>query len=194
MFKKKTKKYEPAKFSGGPKAIQCFFCGEMYETEFVFGPHENCTRRRDRMTWAQYIQILENLKAVIEAGEDESHWNSDYTGDKDSACSWGLCTKNPAVYPDPDMHIWPWQNEAQGRHAPNYRAPGQHCPMRHNWEHQAFGKPQWEATPGGCFYDCSFFSPNGRPRPTRQDAINLIDARIRLVQQWLSTSTVGDSQ
>jgi hypothetical protein len=174
-----------------PRSIKCLHCGETFITDKIFGRHENCPRDTGLyMPWNTYLAVLCNLRDEIKNGAALSYWDSEAIGDKDNECTWGLCTKSKDVYPDPDMHVWPWQFEAQGRHAPKYRQAGQHCPMCHDWQDQAFGKPKWEAQGTGCFYSCRLFTPNYEGQPSRERAIALIDQCIQQVKMWIHIGLV----
>lgn len=129
----------------------------------------------------QYLSALKKLRDKIANGEELVDVDDDFPGNKDSWCSWGLCTNNPEVFPDPQSHLWPEEFAKQQRFAPKYRGPNQWCPLDSRIRD---GKPHGEAeSPGsGCFYRCMVFSPKGwtsQTARTIQTAENPDDSRAQ---------------
>jgi hypothetical protein len=128
------------------------------------------------LTDTQYLLALERLRAYIAESSDELvAWDSEYVGDKDTECSWGLCTCRPEQWPA-DTRLWPDRELTyDGRvYGVKYRAPGQNCPF----DRQGFDNVTRD-TPHGCFYRCRVFSPeDGEARPSRDEAIQLYDTMI----------------
>ena len=98
------------------------------------------------MTDAQYLKIMNNLKAFVNSGAKLSGFDDNTIGDKDTQCTWGLCGDNVKVYPDADMHLWP--KDFPKRIAPKYLQNHHRCP---------FENPNAKDQISGCFYRCRFF-------------------------------------
>ena len=115
----------------------------------------------------RYVAALQRLRAIVAGGAPLKFFDCTDLGAKDTQCSWGMCSRQPALWPDAQDHLWPDQFERHGRIAPKYRAAGQLCPMD-------------RATTGpaeGCFYRCRVFKPAGG-RPTRAQTLEFIDMRL----------------
>jgi len=99
--------------------------------------------------------------------------DSNMSGDKHTHCSWGMCSRDPEQWPDPDDHTWPESFTREGRVAPRHQRETQFCPMdrKDTKQTETLG-------PGGCFYRCRMFTPNGEPRPDRKIALQLYDEVI----------------
>lgn len=117
------------------------------------------------LTDERYFEALIRFRDQIQQGLKLEGWDSDIPGDKDTQCSWGLCSKDPMMWPDAEDHMWPDQFEKHGRSAPNYRTEDQFCPLSQN------------KTTTGCFYDCRFFQ--GKTRLTRDEALAKYNTRIK---------------
>lgn len=114
------------------------------------------------LTPEQVLKVLKRLKSVVSQQKLKSE-DSEQTGDKYTHCNWGMCTDSPHAYPDPAMHVWPYDFVNEGRVAPL----GTHilCPMDKR------DSPDGQ----GCFHSCRVFQG---PRPNQQQAIELYQIRI----------------
>lgn len=121
------------------------------------------------MSDRHYRQALENLKGVIEKGQQLDKEDSDEVGNKYTTCSWGLCAENKEVWPTPEMHLWPDQFRKSGRIAPKYRKTHQLCPLdTRECDGDNFN---------GCFYTCLAFKRKGTL--TKESVLELIEKRIK---------------
>lgn len=67
------------------------------------------------------------------------------------ATSWGMCTADPGIWPDPDDHVFPADFERSRRVAPRDPPEGARCPMDLGEDDR--GTPaHW-----GCFHRCFLF-------------------------------------
>ena len=142
----------------------------------------------------QYLSALKKLRDKIANGEELVDVDDDFPGNKDSWCSWGLCTNNPEVFPDPQSHLWPEEFIEQQRFAPKYRGPNQWCPLDSRIRD---GKPHGEAeSPGsGCFYRCMVFSPKKYHGPKdRASVLKLYDNQIAEVDAKASALLAGEDK
>lgn len=151
-------------------------CGQTYIPKWDTDSRcQLCHNRALYLPWDAYLSALKRLPAIIQSAE--LYYYDDTTiGDKSTECTWGLCSESEEL----------WAIDDRLHYSHKYRQTGQTCPMERT-EDRA-----WEQPASGCFYRCRFFSPNGQPRPTQQDALQLINARIKLVETWLENNVVKD--
>ena len=135
--------------------MKCTECGIEFEPDenfFSFCPH--CLLfRQCYWTWQQYQLLLVKLHTVI-SNEKLTWWDCTEIGNKDSACSWGLCGES-------------------------FKSRG---PQREDWHLCPMDRLTGENRPAvvsrsGCFYRCRAFSPEGK-RPTREEALALTERLI----------------
>ena len=123
---------------------------------------------------SRYLAALNRQKTRIEGGLELVAWDDDTPGNKDIHCSWGLCSRDRAAWPDAQDHLFPDDFAQHGRVAPLYRNAPHRCPMDRRTGPDVGGS--------GCFYDCRIFRANNkRPAPTREEAIKLYDEAIAAV-------------
>lgn len=113
----------------------------------------------------RYLAALYRQRDRIIAGLEFSAVDSDTIGDKYTEASWGLCSDDPAAWPDRQDHLWPEQFD-KGRVAPLYRTETQPCPM------------QRKGGGTGCFYSCRIFKGREVTKNTRAKAITLYEETI----------------
>lgn len=136
------------------------------------------------LTDQQYHDALRRLRNYIAPQPDRGRftggeleaWDSDCIGDKDTECSWGLCTGRPEQWP-PETRMWPERPLMHdGRvYGVKYRENGQFCPF----DRRAPEGHPMHGMASGCFGRCRIFTrKKGEPRPTREEALALFDATI----------------
>lgn len=88
-------------------------------------------------------------------------WDSEEIGNKYTHCDWGTCSDRAEYFPDPFMHVWPYDYPDRVALIDRPR-----CPMdkRTSGHHS------------GCFYHCRMFKG---PRPTPEEALEIYDDAIR---------------
>lgn len=119
------------------------------------------------LTKGQFIQVLHNLRERV--GQTELvQEDSNVPGDKFTEASWGLCSREAQVYPDPEMHTFPQDFADRGRVSSLNPPAGHACPMR---------VAQIRQGRTGCFYDCRVFQKRYKT-PDRLLAVRLIDEAI----------------
>ena len=129
-----------------------------------------------KLTQERYIEALQRQRRrilnneVSLSGHDETA-----PGCKSTECSWGLCSKDKAAWPDAQDHLWPDQFEQSGRVAPLYRKRDQPCPLD---KRESNG-------PSGCFWTCMFFQGDSS-KLTQEKVIQLYDRRITEAVKRLS--------
>jgi hypothetical protein len=116
---------------------------------------------------------LVRMRNRIADGEALVLDDSNTTGNKYTHCSWGMCSNDPAQWPDAGDHIFPVDFMDDQRVSPE-RQDQQPCPVQRDAE---TGGPHW-----GCFYRCRLFRPlKGEKRPDRSEVLSLYDERIEAV-------------
>lgn len=118
-----------------------------------------------RLPQDRYVAALRRQRDRIANGLPFDAVDSDTIGDKFTHAAWGLCSDDPAAWPDAEDHLWPDQFEQHGRVAPKYRAEHQRCPI------------QSKGGASGCFYSCLIFKNRMGPK-SRDQAVALYDAAI----------------
>lgn len=132
--------------------------------------------RLKKLTQERYIEALQRQRRRILSGEVSlSGYDDETPGCKSTECSWGLCSKEKAAWPDAQDHIWPDQFEQKGRMAPLKRRPHQPCPL----DKRGFNGQN------GCFWTCMFFQGDARNLP-QEKVIQLYDKRIAEAVERLS--------
>lgn len=128
-----------------------------------------------RLPAERYLLALERMRQRIAGGLPLMAEDSTTIGNKYTDCSWGLCSDDREQWPDAEDHIWPQQFEREGRVAP-LDIPHVGCPMDRR-------EPSTKDM-NGCFYTCRIFSPErGVPRPTREQALELYDIKIKSTRE-----------
>lgn len=107
----------------------------------------------------EYLEALLRLQGLIISGMALRFEDSDTTGDKYNFCSWGLCSEDIEMWPEPAMHLWPDQFARNGRIAPKYRLAHHKCPMDTRDMPDENGVYRTSEQPGmnGCFWTCIVF-------------------------------------
>jgi len=148
----------------------CAYCGKpREEVSNVFC--KNCwDKRQTHLSDERYLAALKRLKAVVAQGVELNAEDSTTPGDKYTTTTWGLCSEDPAHWPDKFDHLWPHSFETEGRVAPLHLAQHQLCP---------FDKRD-KGGVNGCFYSCRIFQG---PKPTREQALELYDMRISQAEE-----------
>lgn len=134
----------------------------------------------------QYIETLQRAREVVASGAAGFAYDCTTVGCKETTTGWGLCSEDPALWPDADSHLWPDQFTNNGRIAPKYREEGQVCPFDSRAYERGsvdlLPQNQLDAIPGyGCFYGCLLFgkAPRSPLHPIkREKAILLYDNLI----------------
>ena len=112
-----------------------------------------------------YLAALKRMKERIETGLPLVFWDSTEIGDKDTHCSWGLCSNDVEQWPDVLYHTWPLRFLETGRIAPITKQPHQFCPF----DSQECN--EFQGAGSGCFWRCTIFQRGFRP--SAEDAIYL---------------------
>lgn len=120
-----------------------------------------------------YVVALQRMSERIEAGLTLVFWDDTIVGDKDTHCSWGLCSRDPKQWPDPLYHTWPLEYLEQGRISRVSRQPHQFCPFDDKNQLR-----EYDHAGTGCFWRCSIFQE--RFRPSADDAILLYENMIKV--------------
>lgn len=157
-------------------APQTCECGASYIPKWDTDSRcQSCRNKALYLPWNAYLAALERLPSIVQSVE--LYYYDDTTiGDKSTVCTWGLCSEAEEL----------WTEDDKLHYSHKYRQTGQGCPMEITQDRA------WEQSPDGCFYRCRFFSPKRQSRPTQQDALHLIDARIKIVEEWLKNHIVKD--
>lgn len=128
---------------------------------------------------ARYLAALERQRDRIKSGIQLETVDSDAEGDKELACSWGLCSRRPAAWPDAQDHLWPDDFKKLSRVAPLYLKRQQLCPL----DTRKVGK----ADMNGCYYSCLVFQAKRGLIPSRAAVIHLYEGRIEEFKNWQNT-------
>lgn len=157
--------------------------GEVFESEHIRGLFINATRRMSR---ADYLGILRSQRERIANGLAFDAWDCDDTGNKGMSCSWGMCSNDPAVFPEAKHHVWPLEFLEKGRQN-NIALPNK-CPLDPRPDH---GR-RWREGDGhdqlqGCFWKCRVFQGRSgvhvkSPPLSRADVLALYDEKIAHVE------------
>jgi hypothetical protein len=111
------------------------------------------------------IVALKRLRKVVET-EKLTGYDDDTVGAKHTTCNWGLCNDTLKVWPDPQDHIFPYEQMSHGRVSVLDKLPG-HCPMQVMDLHK---------DGNGCFWSCHFFQVSCAR--SREEYLELIDKKI----------------
>lgn len=134
------------------------------------------------MKHERYVAALERQRARIADGLELEYWDDTTPGDKDTHCSWGLCSRDKGAWPEAQDHLWPDAFIERGRVAPQYRVHGQLCPFDRDVNSR--GEVRNQGEPMGCFYRCLFFQAQRLgPPPDRKRSLELYDERIALAKR-----------
>lgn len=151
---------------------RCMTCGlefdNWYDSDDGF---QECPQRHEivlYMSDERYLVALERVRAQIADSSELSSYDDETIGNKDTSCTWGLCSSHKEQWPDAEDHHWPWQFTNQGRVAPLYRDNGQHCPFDTDQD--------IDSRASGCFYRCEIFQHGLR---SRTQALRLYDRTIQ---------------
>lgn len=134
----------------------------------------------------QYTTTLKRARDLVAGGAAGFAYDCTSVGCKETTTGWGLCSEDPAMWPDAEYHLWPDQFTNNGRIAPKYRGEGQVCPFDSRAYKQGsvdlLPQNQLDAVPDyGCFYGCLLFgnSPKNPLLPiSREKAVKLYDNLI----------------
>jgi len=138
----------------------------------------SCIKSRPRsLPWPRYLAALRRFRDAIANGLKLEGYDDNTPGNKSTEVTWGLCSHDPALWPDAQDHIWPYSFTSEGRSAPNYRSKGQMCPFDSQ-------RDDAEADPSGCFYRCAFFQTRKlrAPRPDQAEILARYDALIAVAE------------
>lgn len=167
---------------------------ESPETDFEMGPFPSVGRiAKTDMPDDRYLAALKRFRTQIAEGLELEYLDSTAMGDKDTNCSWGLCSDRKESWPDATDHVWLDGFIERGRVAPRRLQRWQLCPMDSEADEQGRKAPK---SPLGCHARCRIFKgrndvysgPRGRklPRlPSRQEVLSAYDAAITRVEQAL---------
>jgi hypothetical protein len=140
----------------------------------------------DRRGWIhmpqeRYVAALERQRARIAEGLELVYWDSRVIGEKETQCSWGLCSTDKEAWPDAQDHLWPDHFLEHGRVAPLYLVRGQLCPF--DTDQTPRGHLRDLGDPRGCYFRCRFFQAKTiGPAPDRKRALELYDDRLAEVR------------
>lgn len=127
-----------------------------------------CANRPLRLSDERYLAALRRFRDLVASGQPLEGYDDNTTGNKSTEVNWGLCSYDPAQWPDPQDHLWPHSFTTQGRSAPLYRHEDQPCPFDHARDDDV--KPN--EVRNGCFWRCEFF---GKPRKKLSQTLVTLD-------------------
>jgi len=55
----------------------------------------------------RYLKVLQRQRDRILNGIELNYFDCTEHGDQDNQVSWGLCSRDKEVWPDPEDHLWP---------------------------------------------------------------------------------------
>lgn len=145
-----------------------------------------CIDRPFRLSDERYLAALRRFRDLVASGAD-LEGSDNTTGNKSTEVNWGLCSHDPAMWPDPQDHIWPHSFTTRGRSAPLYRQEDQPCPF----DHRRHEEPPYERLRNGCFYTCEFFKARKLrvPRPDREAILSRYDQLIARAEARIQEPT-----
>lgn len=119
-------------------------------------------------TPAEYLATLKRQRDLVaREGYEFFEYDDTTPGNKHTECSHGLCSRNPELWPDPEMHLWPEEFTLRTRIAPKYFAKGQFCPFDERAYYARDGMAHLDVPMDaaylttidtlGCFYHCLVF-------------------------------------
>lgn len=157
-----------------------------------------------KMGEGRYQDTLRRFRARIAGGLDLDLDDSNFTGDKYTSGSWGLCScQDIKAYPDVNDHAFPDRivEDMKSGHGilPSPRGPpqGATCPF----DRGRFKPDKLNPGSQGCFYRCMLFRPvkgtlpsgEREPRlPTREEALKLYDDLIAEREQKFGRKVTED--
>lgn len=133
--------------------------------------HAFCNEE-NKMSKSDYVLTLKRLKEIVNTRKLAGYDDNSLLGDKSTECTWGLCSSQPELWPDPRLHIWPYSFLNRGRVAP-IDLPSFDCKCPFD--------PREENDGQGCFWKCEFF--RGKKRPSKKDHIHAINELIEKHEQ-----------
>jgi len=137
--------------------------------------------KKNRLAVNQTLKVLKNLRKVIKT-EPLKGYDCTDTGFKNTECNWGICGENPKVFPDPEMHTWPYDFILYKRVAPLFLAEAIRCPLDKRDSNDL----------NGCFYKCMFFRHEKRSKKlSREYVLERLDNQIRHCQNLLQRKSNG---
>ena len=136
------------------------------------------------MSDERYLLALKRIRKSIADGGQLTFGNSDSMCDKHNECSWGMCSNDPAHWPDAGDHLWPDLFEKEGRVATLYFKPHQVCPMDRRMNNGNMDVSD------GCFWNCRVFRAGKGQKVTREQALELFDQAIARMENNLPDSVV----
>ena len=126
----------------------------------------------NRLPAERYQLALRRFRERIEQGLPLTAYDDDTPGNKSMGCSWGLCSEDPAAWPDAQDHTFPIDFIKRGR--VSVLSASQPCPLDRRSE------AQFKAEVTGCFYTCRVFrSKKGDEPMSKELALRLYDQRIK---------------
>jgi hypothetical protein len=127
------------------------------------------------------------MRARIADGLDFVAWDDTTPGNKDTHCSWGMCSNDVEQWPDADDHTFPDDFEGYQRVAPR-DAPGG-CPLDRRTGTE--DEQRW-----GCFYRCRVFTKPeiraGREHVDRPVVVRMFDEVIEAREREHGHKTTED--
>ena len=126
----------------------------------------------------RYLKVLQRQRDRIINGVELNYFDCADHGDQDSQVSWGLCSHDREVWPDPEDHLWPDQFIESGRVAPKYLEAFDGKPKRCPFDDESKATGLMKNRSIGCFYRCRIFQNKKENQPTREQAIDLYDRMI----------------
>lgn len=158
-----------------PYTWRCSGCGS---TEGRESPAFCATCSADRprsLPDGRYLAALRRFRDLVASGVPLRGFDDTTPGDKDTQVNWGLCSSDPALWPDAEDHIWPYSFTSEGRSAPIHRREDHPCPFDRDRDQDVAP----DAFRNGCFYRCEFFHASKKnPRPDREAVLARYDQLI----------------
>lgn len=121
----------------------------------------------------RYQDALRRFRTHIADGAPLDLDDCNVTGMKHTSASWGLCSDDPAMWPDPEDHIFPVDFLRRKRVTERDMQGSQRCPMERELNRRQFNSS------AGCFYRCDLFRPKrGASNVDQAEAVRRYDALI----------------
>lgn len=145
----------------------CSGCGSKTDQSGTTVFCTQCISRPTRLSDDRYLAALRRFRDLVASGIALEGYDDNTTGNKSTEVNWGLCSYDPAQWPDPQDHVWPHRFTTEGRTAPLYRQENQPCPFDHGRDDDV--KPN--EVRNGCFWRCEFFKTRKYGPVPNQDTI-----------------------
>jgi len=153
----------------------CSYCGKMETVEYTVYCrlcHDALEKLHLYLNFSRvhYLKVLKQFRDAIANGMKLESEDSNVPGCRYNYCTWGMCSMDPKMWPEPSEHRWPYSFFKEGRVAPLSLGKLQ-CPLDWRTEKQNDGN--------GCFWTCRNFQTAPDKKPLIQEfVLQLYDERI----------------